>query len=127
VRAGENERPLTQRRFAFFVLGGVTKNVGLDPRPSSFVNALDDFYGKWVESAPEKAHSVLPLRLTAERQFRRNALSMMLATLSARELAKRMRCSRFGFAILWLDLVFWMRVRGFDFAAASATFSGVGI
>jgi hypothetical protein len=51
---------------------------------------------------------------------------MMLATLSVRELAKRMRCSRFGLAILWLDLVFWIRARGFGFGAASATFAGVG-
>jgi hypothetical protein len=110
----------------FLVLGSITKDVRLDPCPSSFVNALDDFYVKWVESAPEKAHGVSPLTLTAEYQFRRNALSMMLATLSTRALAKRMRCSRFGFVIFCLGLDFWMRVRGFGSGAQSATFTGLG-
>src|SRR5262245_44289779 len=67
----------------------------------------------------------LPLRLPLSCQFRRNALSIMSATLSFRALAIRMGVSRFGLAILWLGLVFWMRVRG-GFGVASATSTGVG-
>jgi hypothetical protein len=47
---------------------------------------------------------------------------MMLATLSfARALAKRMRCSRFGFANFCLDLGVLMRPTGFGWDATKAT------
>jgi hypothetical protein len=50
----------------------------------------------------------------------------MSATLSFWALAIRTGRSRFGLAILWLGLVFWLRMRGFVFGAESATFTGVG-